>query len=211
MLAVSNIPARMLFAAIILTSLAVLLTIVLTRLGLRRLLNVPRIPRPPAMFVVLGALWVGAVIGTAATVATAMMLRDHVRVAGPTRLADVRCEQVGPGRTRLVVRLPATGSTEAYDGEGNVCSVAVRQVTLRAPLRALDVPAVARLERVGAAQRDGSGPNWLDPGTWSGRSLFRALALDARLVPLSVPPQPGAEFSILLRPDGLPALAASQT
>ena len=202
-----HLPARIVVAGVSMMLVSVFLTVVLARYGFRRAFDVPRIPKPPAIFVVLGALWAAATIGAAGAVVTAGMLRDRVRVDGLTRLADLRCEAPQPGRVRLTVAWAANGRSETYDGEGAACSMQVRQLTLRAPLRALDVPAVADIERVGAASRVDGSTQWLSPDSWRGRRVLQALSRDARVIPIVVPPEPGARYVIVSSPDGTPALA----
>jgi hypothetical protein len=132
-------------------------------------------------------------------------------VDGITRVADLRCEAPQPGRVRLTVAWAANGRSETYGGEGAACSMEVRQLSLRAPLRALDVPAVADIERVGAAPRLDGSAKWLSPESWRGRRVLQMLARDTRVVPIVVPPQPGAHFTLVSSPDRDPTLAPSQS
>jgi hypothetical protein len=204
-----HLPARIVGAAVSMMLVSVFLTVILARHGFRRAFDVPRIPRPPAMFVVLGAIWAAATIGAAGAVATARILRDHVRVDGVTRVADVRCEVPQPGRVRLTVAWAENGRSETFDGNGDACSMEVQQLSLRAPLRALDVPAVAGIERVGTAPRvDGASTS---PEFWRGRRVLQMLARDARVIPIVVPPEPGARFMLVSSPDRDPTLAPSQS
>src|SRR5215471_1280875 len=91
---INQLPFRMVSVTTIGLLAAAVLTLLLGWHGLRRLFDIPRVPRPAGMYVTLGALWIALVTFGAMSAGTMVLLRDHQRVGARTPLADVRCEAV---------------------------------------------------------------------------------------------------------------------
>src|SRR5678815_1256904 len=149
----SQVPMKLLCAAVVGLAAAASLTVLFGWHGMRRALDVPRVPRPPAMYVVLGALWVALITIGSMSVVTMLLLRDHQRVDARTALADVRCDAVSPGRVRAELRTSLGVDPERYEFDGDACVVTVRQVELRPGLDLLGVRVLSRIDSVGPVQR----------------------------------------------------------
>ena len=151
--------------------------------GLRRLLDVPRVPRPRALYLALGAVWVGLVTIGSMAAGTLLLLRDHQRVDPGTRLADVRCEQNGPDHVQAELKMPLAASPELYDFAGAACQVWVRQVQLRPGLGLLGVRVLSRIESVGPVRRPVVNPErgWLDLVARRVETISVAVPADAQV------------------------------
>jgi hypothetical protein len=177
----SHVPLKLLCVALVGLAAVAFLTVVLGWHALRRLFDVPRVPKPSAMYLALGALWIGVVIIGAASLATIAMLRDHRPVDAPTTLADVRCEPVGPDRVRLELRTSPAAAPETYEvpGDANACTVWVRQVVLRPGLGLLGVRVLSRIEGVGPVRF---------PAAAYGYRFIDLVARRTEALPVAVPP-----------------------
>jgi hypothetical protein len=145
----SQVPLKLLLVAILGLAAGAFLTALLGWHGIRRLLDVPRVPRPRGMYLALGALWIAFATAGAMAAATIVLLRDHRPIDAPTTLGDVRCEAVGSGRVRVELRTSRAAAPERYDLPGDACTVWVRQVALRSGLGVLGVRVLSRIESVG--------------------------------------------------------------
>src|SRR6266498_1085699 len=97
----SQVPFKLLCAAVVGLTAAAALTLLLGWHGLRRLLDIPRVTRPPVMYLALGAIWIAVAAIGVMSVATIVLLRDHQRIDAPTTLGDVRCEPAGADHMRV--------------------------------------------------------------------------------------------------------------
>ena len=148
----SQVPLKLLCVAFVGMAAAVFLTGFLIWHGLRRVLDVPRVPRPSGMYVALGALWLTASVVGAMSVGTIILMRDHQRIDAPTALGDVRCEPLGD-HLRVELRTSREAAPEQYDVAGGACTVWVRQVELRPGMGLLGVRVLSRIESVGQVRR----------------------------------------------------------
>ncbi|HEX3697893.1 MAG TPA: hypothetical protein VH374_21145 [Polyangia bacterium] len=203
-------------------SLALLLAAVLGWHALRRLFGVPRVPRPPATYVALVILWAATVAVSGASVAVALLLRDHQAVDGRARLAELRCQAVAPGRVQMELTTPSPhpagqpAGPERYEIQGDACVVSVVLVDLRSGLQILGPTQLSRIEVVGsqtgalagtgagAVRRRRVNPGWLTPGTSQQMAPINLLVNDTRQISLSVPAD-GEPFYLVASPNG-PAL-----
>jgi hypothetical protein len=160
----SQVPMKLIVAAVVGLTAAAFLTGFLGWHAVRRLLDVPRLTRPAAMYVALGALWSGAALLGLMSVAAIFLMRDHQRIDAPTALAEVRCEAVGADHVRVELRTSLVAPPERYDLPGNTCTVSVRQLELRPVVGVLAAPVLSRVEGVGPIPRPASGPRWITPG-----------------------------------------------
>jgi hypothetical protein len=209
----SNAPAKFGVA----TSAALVLTTALTCLlawhWLRRALDVPRVPRPRAMYGTLVVLWAALAASSVAALVAGLLLRDHRRLAGPTDLAVLRCQQTAAGRLRMEV-LPLgsrqAGAAEQYDLEGNACDASIIEIELRQSLRALGMPALARLDAVGPFSRPRINPAWLTPASGRPANLTGVVVLQSRVMHIVVPTDPTRRFILTAAPGQNPSLREDQ-
>ena len=214
---ISHTPSRLIAGALAGAALALLLAVVLGWHALRRLFNVPRVPRPPAMYVVLVALWTAVAALSGAAVAMALLLRDHRATDVRARLAEVHCQTLGPDRVQVELKaapaLAGVADPERYEVPGDSCVVSVVLVDLRPGLHILGPTRLLRFSGVGSQastrERPSLNPDWLTPRA-PGRLLpVNLLVQDARTVSLPVPAG-GERFYLLALPDG-PVLEKAAT
>jgi hypothetical protein len=202
----TQVPAPLLGGAAVVVILTAFLTIVLGWHAARRIWDVPRVPRPAALYVVLGALWLGFGLGCAAIAFGIVLLRDHALADGRTPLAEVRCAKLSPARVRVELVAPNTAAVERYELDGDACSLQVRKLGLRAPWRILGLDPLLRIERVGHESRPLANPAWLTPREPGGAGLVNVLVQESRAVPIVIPPdQPGRQ-RLVSTADGEPKL-----
>jgi hypothetical protein len=200
----AQVPGKLLCGALVGAALAAVLTVLLSWHGLRRVFDMPRVPKPLAMYVTLGGFWAALVVGCFAAVVTIALLRDYRRVDGPTQLAEVRCAPAGPDRAQLELR-PASSLAppERYDMQaGKGCVVWVKQVVLRPGLGPLGLHALSRVESVGATARPAANPAWLTPHPQPAPRLVNLVVRSAETIPVAVPVDAGARLMIVSSPDG---------
>ncbi len=209
----SDAPAKLIAASVVTALITVVLSAILAWHGMRRALDMPRIPRPQGMYWALALGWGIAATGCLATVMTAVLLRDHTRVDGLTAIGKVRCEVTGKGRVRLEVDTgPALlAGREQYDLDGDTCQVSVRQIELRPGLQVLGVPALARVDGVGPTTRPGMNPTWLRPQTPLGDRVLELVVRQTRAMPIVVPADPKQKFLLMATPDRDVVLQPSPT
>jgi hypothetical protein len=185
----SDGPARLIGGVLGAAVLLALLSGVLAWHGLRRLMDVPRVPRPAAMYLVLAGLWGLAATACAATVIAVLLLRDHKRVEGRTAIGEVRCEPGQPGHVRIEVNGQASpsGQPERYEIAGDSCTLSVREVELRPGLQALGVTRLARVDGFGQLTRPAANPGWLTPTMPTQPGLLGLVVRRTEAVSLVVP------------------------
>jgi hypothetical protein len=198
----AQVPGTLLYGAIAAMTMAAVLTMLLGWHALRRLLGIPRVPRPRAMYVVLGGFWIALVAACSAAVATIAMLRDYRPVDRATALAEVRCAPVGLDRAEAELRAAPAAPPERYQVEGDACIVWVNQVELRPGLGRFGVRALSRVEGVGPIARPGANPDWLTPRPQGPRGLVNLLVRRTETVPVAVPLDASARLTIVSSPSG---------
>lgn len=198
-----NAPGTFVAALVGISALTIALTSLLLWHGLRRALDVPRVPRPRAMYGTLAVLWAALAACASTAVIGGLLLRDHKRLAGPIDLAFVRCEPTNIGRLRMEV-LPIGAredvAPEHYDVEGGACAASIVEVDLRPALRVLGIPALARLDAVGPHARPRANPAWLTPGAGAPANLTALVVRQSRLVQVVVPPDTTRRFVLTASP-----------
>lgn len=182
----SQVPLKLLCVAALGLAAAAFLTVLLAWHGMRRVLDVPRVTRPRAMYLALGALWIGGLVIGAASVGTIVLLRDHQRIDAPTTLGAVRCEPAGADHLRVELRTSPAAAPEQYDVAGGACTVWVRQVELRSGIAVLGVHVLSRIESVGSVRR---------PAAVDKRRFIDLVARRTETVPVAVP-QDAQEYSV---------------
>jgi len=180
----SEVPFKLLFATAVGLLAAIALTVLLAWHGVRRFLDVPRVPRPAGMYVALTTLWIALVTTASMLVATIALLRDHRRIDAPTALGDVRCEAIGADHARAELRTSLAAAPEQYDVAGGGCTVWVRQVELRPGLGVLGARILSRIESVGAVRRPAANPGWMTPGSGGGLVDLVVRTTEAVAVPV---------------------------
>jgi len=183
----AQVPGKLLGIAVFGVALLAALTVFLSWHALRRVFDVPRVPRPPAMYVALGAVWLALATACAGAIGAIVLLRDYRDVDYPTDLAEVRCAAVDQGRMRLDLRAASPAGPESYQIEGDVCVVWVKQVELRPGLRRLGIHALSRVEGVGALVRPAANPYWLTPQPQGAGRLVNLMVRDTKTVAVPIP------------------------
>jgi hypothetical protein len=171
---------------------------------LRRVLDVPRIPRPRAMYYALALAWGGLAAASAATTMGILLLRDHQRVAGRTELGEVRCEPTAAGHVRAEIKTAA--APEQYDVSGDACTISIKEIELRPGLRALGLGSLARVDAVGTLTRPTANPGWLTPAETPGPGLLGLVVRRTHAVRFVVPADPNRRFVLVAAPGQDPAL-----
>jgi hypothetical protein len=197
----AQVPGTLLGSALAVMVLAAAMPVLLGWHWLRRVFGVPRVPRPRAMYVVLGGFWIALIVVCSAAVATIALLRDYQRADRPTTLAEVRCAPVGLERVEMELRTAPAAASERYQVEGDACIVWVNHVELR-PGLGLGVRALSRVEGVGPIPRPGTNPNWLTPRPQGPRGLVNLIVRKTETVPVAVPLDARARLTIVASPNG---------
>ena len=205
----AQVPGTLLCGALVVMAMAAAMTVMLAWHGLRRVFGVPRVPRPRAMYVVLGGFWLALVAACSAAVATIALLRDYRPVDRATALADVRCAPLGLDRAEAELRPAPPAAPERYQVEGDACIVWVNQVELRPGLGRLGVRTLSRVEGVGPIPRPGTNPDWLTPRPDGPRGLVNLIVRKTETVPVSVPLDARARQTIVASPSGPPVIQQS--
>jgi hypothetical protein len=206
---ISQIPAGLLAAVLVATALLVFLSGLLGWHWIRRVLDVPRVPRPRGMYWALAVTWSLLAIAVSATAMAVLLLRDHHRVDGRTQIGELRCEPALNGHVRAEIRTPRISSTatpEGYDLEGDTCVVAVKEIDLRPGLKVLGLGAMARLDAVGKLARPTTNPRWLTPAAMSRPSLLGLVVQHTRAVPLVIRADAKQRFVVFAAPGQAPEL-----
>jgi hypothetical protein len=201
-------PARLIGGAAAAIALTATVSILIVRHALRRLLDVPRIPRSRAIYYLLAAAWGLLVTCAAATAMAALLLRDLRPLDGRTAIGEVTCQATAPGhlRAEVTLRAPVAAAPERYDIQGEACVVSVLEVELRPGLRALGLDVLARVDGVGALVRPSTNPRWLTPDDRPSARLLGLVVRRTRATPIVVPPDPKQRFVLVAAPGQDPAL-----
>ena len=199
----AQVPNKLLGGAIFGVVLLAVLTVVLAWHGLRRLFDMPRVPKPRAMYVVLGGSWLALVAVCSAAIGAIALLRDYRQVDRPTQLAEVRCVVADLDRLELELRPPSSATTERYDmANGDNCIVWVKQIELRPGIGGLGLRALSRVEGVGPVVRPAANPSWLTPQPQRARRLVDLFVRHTTTVPVSVPLDQRARLVLVSSPAG---------
>ena len=198
----AQVPGKLLCSALVVMAMVAALTVLLGWHGLRRLFGVPRVPRPRAMYVVLGGFWIALILVCSAAVAMIALVRDYQPVDRMTQLAEVRCAPVGLDRAEAELRPAPPATPERYQIEGDACIVWVNHVELRTGIARLGVHALSRVEGVGPIPRPGTNPDWLTPRPQGPRGLVGLIVRRAEMVPVAVPLDARGRITIVSSPSG---------
>jgi len=179
--------------------------------ALRRLFNSPRVPLGAATYVILTALCGGLLTVGGAAYGISRLLRDHARLEGRVRLAELRCEKAAPGRVRITFApwgssAPAPERTEQIESAGSDCRVSADLVRLRALPSRLGVSALVRVSRVGESNRPTLNPEWLQPSHASaslGRWPLALVVRDSQTSSVAAPADSRATYHLVASPEGL--------
>jgi hypothetical protein len=177
--------------------------------GLRRLLDVPHLPRPAGVYWALLVTWALLATGAAATTMTALLLRDNQRLNGRTEIGELRCEATATGHVSLEIRAagaPPAAVPERYDLPGDACVVSVKEVQLRPGLWPLGVETLARVDAVGPIARPAVNPTWLTPLPASRAGVLGLVIQRTHAVQIIVPADPKQRFVVVAAPGEHPAL-----
>jgi hypothetical protein len=205
----TDAPAKLIGGALIALVLTTLLSVILVWHALRRVFDVPRVPRPRALYWLLTCAWGALALGFTATAMTALLLRDHRPVDGRTPIGEVTCAVTGPGHVRAELRAaapPAGAAPERYDLQGEACVFSVKEVELRPGLQALGLQALARVDAIGPLTRPAANPGWLTPGAGTRPRMLGLVVGSTRTLPVLVPADSKQRFVLVAAPGQAPAL-----
>jgi hypothetical protein len=172
--------------------------------GLARLFDRPRVPLGPATYIILVALCGGMLTVGGAAYGIARLLRDHARLEGRVRLAELRCEKAGPGHVRITFAPSNSGtSPERIDSVGSACLVSADLVRLRSWPSRLGVSALVRVTKVGEAERPSQNPVWLSTASTAPQWPMSLMIRDAQTTSVAAAPDARAVYQVVASPDGL--------
>jgi hypothetical protein len=194
-------PTWLLVLAITSIALGALLLLLLGWHLVRRMLDVPRIPRGAAFYAIAVVACIASIASGITALAVAAALNDWDSQAGPGAIAEVHCRRTGPNRVEVsYVPIGADGKrgpeeTQAMDSVP--CAVAVEKLHFSQPLARLGLMERHRLSGVGAARR-GSIPLW--------RALPQPMGLpiaSAEAQQVAIPSEDGAPYRVVADDRGL--------
>jgi hypothetical protein len=176
--------------------------------ALRRLFDRPRVPLGAATYVILTALCGGLLTVGGVAYGIARLLRDHARLEGRVRLAELRCEKGAPGRVRITfapvdATVQPERQPEQFDTVGSACLVSVDLVRMRALPSRLGVSALVRVTRVGEANRPTQNPEWLRPGSPEAPWAMGLVVRESQAASVAAAPDAGTVYQLVASPEGL--------
>jgi hypothetical protein len=176
--------------------------------ALRRMVNSPRVPLGAATYVILTALCGGLLTVGGAAYGISRLLRDHARLDGRVRLAELRCEKTAPGRVRITfapwgTSAPSPDRSEQIESNGSDCRVSADLVRLRALPSRLGVSALVRVSRVGESTVPAQNPEWLQPGHAVPAWPLALVVRDSQTSSVAALPDARAVYHLVASPDGL--------
>jgi hypothetical protein len=194
-------PTWLVVLAITGLALGVLLLLLLGWHVVRRMLDVPRVPRGAAFYAVTVAACILFIAGGVTALAVAAALEDWQSQAGPGAIAEVHCRRTGPNRVELgYVTIDANGKRapeETQTIESLPCAVAVEKLHFQPGLARLGLIERHRLSGVGAA-RHSSTPLW--------RALPQPMGLpiaSAEAQQVAIPSEDGVRYRVVADDRGL--------
>jgi hypothetical protein len=130
----------------------------------RRILDVPRIPRGAGTYAVMVGFCVLSIAGGVTALAVAAALDDWQTQVGPSPVAEVHCRRIGPTRVELsYVTLGPDGQRGAEEKQtidSLPCEIAVERLHFPQALARLGLIERHRLARVGAFRLATATPVW---------------------------------------------------
>jgi hypothetical protein len=171
--------------------------------ALRRLFDRPRVPLGAATYVIVTAVCGSLLTVGGVAYGITRLLRDHARLEGRVRLAELRCEQAAPGHVRITFSpVDPAFQAERFDSVGSSCLVSADLVRMRALPSRLGVRAMVRVTRVGEASRPTQNPEWLRPGSPVAPWAMGLMVRDAQAASVAAPPDAGV-YHLVASPEGL--------
>lgn len=162
----------------------------------RRILDVPRVPRGAGMYTILVSaclIFIGAGV-TALAVADA--LADWQTQIGPSPVAEVHCKRLGPTQISLSYVLLGPdgqrGPEEKQTVDSPTCEVAVERLHFHGPLARLGLIERLRLARIGKIERPTTTPWWRALPEPMGIPLAAATAQQ-----VSIPSEDGTPYRLM--------------
>ena len=202
MAAFAQAPTWLVVLGITSVSLGAVILVLLGWHVVRRLLDVPRVPRGAGMYTLLVGLCALSIAAGVTTLAVAAALGDWQAQVGPAAMAEVQCRRVAPSRAELsVVTLDANGRRgrpETQTIDARPCEVAVERLHFLTPLARLGLMERHRVSRMGAVPRPIATPVW--------RALPQPLGLPiaaADAQQLAIPSEDGTPYRIIADDGGV--------
>jgi hypothetical protein len=172
--------------------------------ALGRLFDRPRVPLRAATYVVLTGLCGALLTVGGVAYGIVRLLRDHARLEGRVRLAELRCEKGAPGHVRITFSpVDTTVQPESIDSVGSACLVSADLVRMRALPSRLGVSALVRVTRVGEASRPTHNPEWLRPGSPQAPWAMGLVVRDSQAASVAAAPDAKTVYQVVASPEGL--------
>jgi hypothetical protein len=189
-------PTWMVVLAITSISLGAVLLVLLGWHAVRRLMDVPRVPRARAVYALLVTVCTLSIGAGVTALALASALADWQTQVGPSAVAEVHCRRTGPTRVELsfvpIGPNGQRGAEETQPIEALPCAVAVERLHFHQALARLGLIERMRLARVGDVRRPTSTPVW--------RALPQPLGLpiaSADAQQIAIPTEDGAPYRVV--------------
>lgn len=172
--------------------------------ALGRLFDRPRVPLGAATYAVMTVLCAGLLGLGAVAYGITQLLRDHARLEGRVRLAELRCETAAPGYVRITFS-PVDGKVppQRIDSPGTACVVSADLVRMRALPSRLGVSAMVRVTRVGEASPPLQNPEWLRPGNTAAPWPLGLVVRGSHAASVAAAPDARAVYQVVASPEGL--------
>jgi hypothetical protein len=157
-------PAALVVFGITCTALAGVVILILIWHAVRRVLDIPRVPRGPGSYVVMVVATAGLLALGLGAFLVAAGLEDWP-APGRAPLAEVRCHKLPPTGARLsFVPLAADGARSPEEVESvsspSGCVLGFQRLRFAAPLARFGLTERVRLSRVGSRVRPAGTPSW---------------------------------------------------
>jgi hypothetical protein len=156
-------PTWLVVLAITSIALGALLLVMLGWHVVRRILDVPRVPRAGALYALMVTTCALSIAAGVTALAVAAALGDWQAQIGPSAMAEVHCRRVGAARELSFTPLGPDGRRgpeETQTAEELPCAVGVERLRFHPPLGRLGLIERLRLARVGAVSRPTTTPSW---------------------------------------------------
>lgn len=196
-------PTWLVVLAITSIALGAVLLLVLGWHMVRRVLDVPRVPRGAGFYSAVVLLCLISIGGGVTALAVASALDDWQKQTGPA-IAEVHCRRTGPSKIELgYVTIGSDGKRapeETQTLESVPCEVAVERLHFPPSLARLGLMERHRLARIGSVRRPTSIPLW--------RSLPQPLGLpiaSAEAQQVAIPSEDGAPYRVVADDRGVRA------
>jgi hypothetical protein len=125
----------------------------------------PRIPRARTTYTIFAGLCLVSFALAIASMNLARLMATHVRIVGPTRVGDLRCELLRGGQVRATFSSvsPHPVASESVAETGPNCRIEASMMTMRQLPARLGMPEMWRVSHVGHKDLPAEDPRWWNP------------------------------------------------